>query len=414
MYRISQVIDAPQIDSVQEEVVRELECLDLASRITPGARIAVTAGSRGINQIDTIIRQVIDVLKGHGASPFIVPAMGSHGNGTAQGQRDILRSLNITEDTMGVEVLSSMEVVEAAVSSHGFPVLVDKYAAEADGVVVINRVKPHTEFEGHIESGMMKMMAIGLGKHEGCFQVHKQTVNYGYSTIIPEIGGIILDRLPVLFGIGIVENAYDETALIRACLPENLIREEQALLKKAKTYMARLPFDQFDILIVDEIGKNISGTGMDTNVIGRIMFVGEPEPVKPKITRIVALDVTDSAHGNGLGIGLADFTTRRFIDKLDTTAMATNAIAAMTPEKVRLPIALETDRAAVEAAFQTIGAVPPDKARIVHIKNTLEISTLHVSQALTAEVENSKDLVIDKKLGPLAFEDSGRIKKVKL
>lgn len=414
MYRIRQVIDAPRIDHIKNTVIQELSKLDLASRINPGARIAITAGSRGINHIDLILKTLIDILKTHKAFPFIVPAMGSHGNGTAQGQVDILKSLNITQDTMGVPILSSMEVVQIGISSHEFPILVDKYAATADGIVVMNRIKPHTEFEGPVESGLMKMMAIGLGNHKGCFQVHKQTVNFGYSKIIPEIGSIILNTIPVLFGIGIVENIYDETACIKACLPDQFYDTEAMLLKKAKNYMARLPFDKIDILIIDEMGKNISGTGMDTNVIGRIMFIGEKEPETPKITRIVVLNLTAASHGNAIGIGLADFTTQNVIGRLDIQAMATNAITAMTPEKARLPVSLETDKKAIESAFQTIGAVVPSNARIVHIKNTLEMGTLHVSHALMDEVEKRKDLMQVEDIGPLSFDDNNRLMPVRL
>jgi hypothetical protein len=414
MHRIRQIIDTPEVDHIKDTVIKELSKLDLGSRIRPGDRIAITAGSRGINHIDEILKTLIDALKTHKARPFIVPAMGSHGNGTAQGQIDILESLNISQDTMGVPILSSMEVMEIGTSSHGFPILVDKHAATADGVVVMNRIKPHTEFEGPIESGLMKMMAIGLGNHKGCFKVHKQTVNFGYNKIIPEIGSIILDKLPILFGVGIIENIYDETAFIKACLPDQFLHTEAMLLKKAKNHMARLPFDKIDILILDEMGKNISGTGMDTNVIGRIMFIGEKEPNTPRITRIVVLDLTQASHGNAIGIGLADFTTQDVISKLDTQAMATNAITAMTPEKARLPVSLATDQAAIEAALETIGAVVPANARIVHLRNTLEMGTLDVSQALIDEVKKRKDLVILEDIGQLSYNDRGRLIPVKL
>jgi len=414
MYRVRQAIDTPQIDNIENTISTQLAELELETLIKPGDRIAITAGSRGINHIDQIIKHVIAGLKSHGAHPFIVPSMGSHGGGTADGQRDILNSLNINEISMGVPVVSSMEVVQIGVSSHGFPVLVDKQAAKADGVVVINRIKPHTEFEGPIESGLMKMMAIGLGKHKGCEQVHRQTVNFGYSQVLPEIGSIILDKLPILFGLGIVENLYDETAMIKACLPEQFHGTESTLLTKAKTYMARLPFDEIDILIVDEIGKNISGTGMDTNVIGRIMFIGEPEPDNPCITRIVVLGLTEHSHGNAIGIGLADLTTRHVLEQLDTKAMATNALAAMTPEKARIPIGLETDKAAIEAALKTIGAVAPENTRIIHIKNTLEMGTLHISQALRNQLDQRDDLKLIDDLGPLQFDDQNRLVPVQI
>lgn len=412
MYRIRQVIEVPEIDNPEAAVTQELADLNLVSSITPGARIAITAGSRGISHIDQIIKQVIQILKSHNACPFIVPAMGSHGNGTALGQLEILKSLNISEKSMGVPILSSMEVVQIGVSSHGFPVLVDRHAAEADGVVVINRIKPHTEFEGPIESGLMKMMAIGLGNPKGCLEVHRQTVNFGYSQVIPEIGSIILEKIPVLFGLGIVENTYDKIAFIKACRPNQFYETEVKLLEKAKKYMARLPFENIDILIVDEIGKNISGTGLDTNVIGRIMFIGEKEPEKPKIIRIVVLGLTEAAHGNATGIGLADFTTQYVIDKMDTQAMATNAITAMSPEKARIPIGLATDQAAVEAALQTIGAIEAADARVIHIKNTLEIGTMHISSALKKEMTERTDLMLLEDIGSLSFDTNGKLTSI--
>jgi hypothetical protein len=412
MYRIRQIFDAPKVADIEEILSRELESIQVKSIIKEGARIAITAGSRGIANIDSILRHLVRILKENSAEPFLIPAMGSHGGGTAEGQAEILKSLNITEESVGAPVVSSMDVVEIGTSRFGFPVLVDKHAAEADGIIVMNRIKPHTEFEGPIESGLMKMMAIGMGKHKGCFQVHKQTVQYGYRDVIPEIGGVILDKLPILFGIGIVENIYDETALIRAIPSSGFMEEEEKLLFEAKRLMARLPFDKIDVLVVDEMGKNISGTGMDTNVIGRIMFIGEKEPEDPKITRIVVLDLTAEAHGNAVGVGLADYTTQRLIDKTDQAVTAINCITAMSPEKGRLPIALKTDKEAVEAALDTIGAIDPEKARLVHIKNTLEIGELDVSGAFLKEVEGRKDLKLIKELGTMSFESDGSLRSV--
>ena len=410
MYRIRQIFDVPRVDNIEETLRRELESLQMDSRIKEGARIAITAGSRGVANIDQILKCIVHILKKNSAKPFLIPAMGSHGGGTAEGQLEILKSLKITEESIGVPILSSMEVVEIGRSSFGFPVLVDKHAAEADGIVVVNRIKPHTEFEGPIESGLMKMMAIGMGKHRGCLEVHKQTIHYGYREVIPEIGRIILEKLPILFGVGIVENVYDETASIQAIPPSRFLVEEKKLLSEAKRLMARLPFDKVDVLIVDEMGKNISGTGMDTNVIGRIMFIGEREPDHPKITRIVVLGLTEESHGNAVGIGLADYTTKKLASKIDLAAMATNAITAMTPEKGRIPIVSSTDKEAVDAALNTIGAVQPEKARVVHIKNTLEIGELDISDALLGEVEGRSDLRLIEKLGPLSFDTDGKLK----
>ena len=413
MYRVRQVFDAPRVDNLEETLNREMASIRAGDLIKPGARIALTAGSRGIAHIDQILRYLVQAVKQKGGCPLLIPSMGSHGGGTAEGQVEVLKSLGVTEESTGAPVVSSMDVAEIGKSCFGFPVMVAKAAAEADGVIVVNRIKPHTEFEGPIESGLMKMMAIGMGKHRGCFEVHKQAVQYGYRDVIPEIGGVILSKLPVLFGLGIVENLYDETAVIRAVLPSRFVEEEKELLSLAKKLMARLPFEKMDVLIVDQMGKNISGTGIDTNVIGRIMFIGEREPEKPKIIRIVVLDLTEASHGNAVGIGLTDYTTQRLVKKLDLAAIATNAITAMTPEKGRIPIALPTDQAAVDAALDTIGSIPPQEARIVHVKSTLELGELEVSKAFLPEMKGRKDLQVRKQLGPLSFDATGTISPVK-
>ncbi len=409
MYRIGQVFDVPRVDNIEETLRKELESIQISSLIKEGARIAITAGSRGIANIDRVLRHLVHVLKENSAKPFLIPAMGSHGGGTAEGQLEILESLKVTEESIGAPILSSMEVVEIGKSRFGFPVLVDKNAAEADGVIVVNRVKPHTEFEGPIESGLMKMMAIGMGKHKGCIQVHKQTINYRYVEVIPEIGRVILENVPILFGVALVENVYDETAIIKAILPSQFRIEEERLLTEAKRLMARLPFDKIDVLIVDEMGKNISGTGMDTNVIGRIMFIGEREPEKPKVTRIVVLGLTEESHGNAIGIGLADYTTQRLVNDMDAGATSINAMAGMSPEKGRIPIPLITDKEAVEAALDTIRPVDAEEARVVHIKNTLEIAELDISEALLEEVEGREDLKLAEELGPLSFDSEGNL-----
>ena len=409
MYRVRQVFDAPRVGNLEEALNREMASIRARDLIKPGARIALTAGSRGIAHIDHILRHLVQTVRQKGGHPFLLPAMGSHGGGTSEGQVEVLKSLGVTEESTGAPIVSSMDVVEIGKSRFGFPVMVSKPAAEADGIIVVNRIKPHTEFEGPIESGLIKMMAIGMGKHRGCFEVHKQAVQYGYRDVIPEIGGVILSKLPILFGLGIVENIYDETAVIRAVMPSRFVEEEKELLSLAKKLMARLPFDKIDVLIVDQMGKNISGTGIDTNVIGRIMFIGEREPEKPKITRIVVLDLTEASHGNAVGIGLADYTTQRLVKKLDLSALATNAITAMTPEKGRIPIAMPTDQAAVDAALDTIGSIPPQEARVVHIRNTLEMGELEVSKAFLPEMEGRTDLEVRKQLGPLSFDVTGRI-----
>jgi hypothetical protein len=409
MISIRQTLAAPDIGDVAATVREELAGLKLDKGIDPGAQIAVTAGSRGIAGIDVILKTVVACLREKGALPFLVPAMGSHGGGTAEGQVAVLESLGITEARVGAPIRASMEVVAVGRSEFGFPVWVDRHAAEADAIFVVNRIKPHTEFNGPMESGLMKMMAIGLGKHQGCLDVHRQTIQYGFNRVIPAIANIILERLNVIGGLGIVENCYDRTALAKGIPAAEMADREAELLARAKGLMGRLPFDDLDLLIVAEMGKNISGTGMDTNVIGRVMFVGESEPASPRITRIVVLGLTAASHGNAIGLGLADFTTQRVVDGLDLAAMQTNAIAAMTPEKGRIPIALPTDREAVAAALTTIGAITPEAARVVHIRNTLELGTFSVSTALGKAVAAHPDLAVCGDPAPLTFDDGGRL-----
>jgi hypothetical protein len=409
MTTIRQTFEAPEISDVAAAVTAEMARLTADPRIKPGARIAVTAGSRGIAGIDRILKAVVTSLQSAGAEPFLVPAMGSHGGGRTEGQVAVLESLGITAEKMGAPIRASMDVVEIGRSDFGYPVWMDRHAAEADGILVVNRIKPHTDFDGPVESGLMKMLGIGLGKHKGCLDVHRQTVQHGYRDVIPAIGRLILERLPVIGGLGIVENCYDATALIRGIPAAEMAQEEAKLLIRAKDLMGRLPFDQLDLLIVDEMGKNISGTGMDTNVIGRIMFVGEPEPVRPRITRIVVLGLTDASHGNAIGIGLADLTTQAVVAGLDLHAIQTNAIAAMTPEKGRIPIALPTDRDAVAAALTTIGAIAPEDARVVHIRNTLDLGTLSVSSALLKEADAHPHLSQIGAPATLAFDAEGHL-----
>jgi hypothetical protein len=394
---------------VRAAVRAELQTLNLAGRVKAGQRIAIPAGSRGIANIVTILDTVVQEMKSVGLSPFIFPAMGSHGGATAEGQCEVLATYGITEARLGVPIRATMEVVEVGRSPRGIPVLVDKIAAEADWVAVINRIKPHTEFRGDIESGLMKMMAIGFGNHRGALNTHQYAVKYSYRVAIPEIGSAILNRLPVLFGLGIIENAYDQTARVVAVPPEGFVATEKHLLQEARSLMARLPVDALHLLIVDEMGKDISGSGMDTNVIGRVMVIGEPEPETPKILRIYVRDLSEKTYGNAIGIGLADFCSQRLADKIDPIPTQINCITAMTPEKARVPIALKTDREAVTTALTTVGPVEPWEARVIRIKNTLEMEELQVSEALTDELKGRSDITIIGGLEEMPFDPEGNL-----
>jgi hypothetical protein len=392
MIRVRQQLVAPTLPDVRATVRAELHKLNLAARVKAGQRIAIPAGSRGIANIVTILETVVQEMQALGLSPFIFPAMGSHGGATAEGQLEVLATYGITEARLGVPIRASMEVVELARTPRGMPVLVDKIAAEADWVAVINRIKPHTEFSGDIESGLIKMMAIGFGNHRGALNTHQYAVKHGYRVAIPEIGTATLQQLPVLFGLGIVENAHDQTANVVAMSPQQFVVEEKRLLQEARALMARLPVEFLHVLIVDEMGKDISGSGMDTNVIGRLMVIGEPEPTTPQIMRIYIRDLSEKTYGNAIGIGLADFCSQRLAAKIDPLPTQINCVTAMTPEKARIPIALGTDREAIATALTTVGPIEAWEARVIRIKNTLEMEEMQVSEALMDELKGRPDI----------------------
>jgi len=400
---------APEIENISAEVHQQLAMPGLMSRIKSGDSVAITAGSRGIANIAAILRAVVNELKAIGASPFIVPAMGSHGGATAEGQADVLKHYGITEETTGAPVKSSMETVKVGRTGDGVQVYLDRNAYEADHIAVVNRIKRHTDFEGNIESGLVKMMAIGLGKRDGAASYHKASLHFGFVRVLRSVAEVVLGTGKVAFGLGIIENPYDETAIIAALRPEGLIAEEEKLQLKAKELSAKLPFDELDVLIVDETGKDISGTGMDTKIIGRMMHTGEKELESPKITRIFVRDLTPDSMGNAAGIGFADFTTQRLVDKIDRKSTYMNFITAMGPQKIRIPVYFDTDREVLDAVFQTIGMVESEESKVVRIKNTLEIGEVEVSESLLEAVKVRNDLEIAGELGEMKFDAEGNL-----
>ncbi len=407
MVRIRQTFPRPQVEDIPRAVADALR--SAAPRIGRGDRVAVGAGSRGVANIDAIVGATVRSLLDLGARPFVFPAMGSHGGGTAEGQLSVLAHYGITEQTMGCPVRATMDVVQVG-ETLGMPVWLDRYAAEADRIGLVNRVKPHTDFKGTIESGLFKMMTIGLGKWKGAVQYHRANVTYGYETVITAVGREMLQKAPIAFGLGVVENGYDETAAIEAFSAGDLEAGERRLLVKAREWMARLPFSPLHVLIVDEMGKNVSGSGMDSNVIGRPTNPHEPFPSDQKILWIVVLDLTDQSYGNATGIGNADFTTRRLVDQIDMKATLINCITACTPNGAKIPATYETDREAIETALTCIGLTAPEDARVLRIENTLMLGELDVSEALVPEVEKRDDLTL---LGeaPLAFDAAGRLER---
>jgi hypothetical protein len=404
MHRIRQKLDPPVVPDVAAAVRTEIGTLDLRGRLKPGGRVAVTGGSRGVADIASILRATCDSLKELGAKPFIVPAMGSHGGATAEGQLAVLARYGVTPGSMGVPILSSMETVEIGRMSWGLPVLVDRHASEADHIVLVNRVKPHTNFRCHVESGLLKMLVIGLGKHQGALLAHRAAVDVGLDRMVPEVGRFSLGKLPILFGLGTVENARHQTGLVRAMLPEELEQGEAQMLQEAWRLLGRIPFDFLHLLVVDEIGKEISGTGMDPNVIGRMYFPPNEEPKGPRYIRILVRDLTKKTAGNAVGMGLADFATRRLANKVNFHYTYTNALTGLSPMRSKMPIIFETDRDAIQGALKTIGLTEPPDAKVARIRNTLAVEYLQASEALLPEIKGRSDLeIVD---GPWEFRFS--------
>jgi len=394
-YRIRQNFQSSRLENIPETIQAELSKINLGKVVKPGDSIAITVGSRGIANIDLIIKTTIDFLKSLDAVPFIVPAMGSHGGGTAEGQAAVIAGYGITAETMGAEIRSSMETEIVDTTSHGIPVHFDKHAYEADHVLICGRVKPHTRFVGDIESGLHKMMLIGLGKHAGAKIYHRAIEDFSFEEIIKAVAQSVLEKCSVIGGLAIVENSYDETGLIEAIPPEQFYEREKALLNIAREWLPRLPFEKTDFLIVDRIGKNISGSGMDACVIGRkFNDHAATEEDNVAVKRIMVRSLTEETHGNALGIGLAEFTNQRTVDGIDWKITRINANTGSHPTSAMVPLVYETDREAIEAALSTIGLVSPEQSRIVQIYDTLTLGEVIVSEAYLEEINERDDLEI--------------------
>jgi hypothetical protein len=382
--KIRQKFPRPRVENVEAALREQLGRGEISSTIRPGMSVALTAGSRGIAQIDEILRSLVGILKEMEAEPFIVPAMGSHGGATAEGQVEILKSLGVTEEFCGAPIRSSMEVVEIGETGRGVPVYMDRVASEADGVVLVNRIKAHTDFRSSIESGLMKMASIGLGKHEQALALHGYGVE-GIRDFMVEVADEVLASGHVLFGVATVENAYDEPAIVEA-IPAKTIHEREAeLLAEYMGMMPALPVSDIDVLYVDALGKNYSGTGMDTNVIGRFRILGVEEPGSPAVKYIVVGDVSEESHGNALGVGLADLTTQRLADRVERKAMNANVITSTFVERAKVPMVLASDEEALRTAVRCNWGVPSEKTRFVRIPNTLHLEYLYVSENMVDE-----------------------------
>ncbi len=411
MVRIRQQFERPQVAEIPTAIASALEQLGVSRRIKPGQTVALTAGSRGIANIPLILRSTANFLKKLGAKPFLVPTMGSHGGGTAEGQRHILESYGITEEFVGVPIRASMETVQVGVTTEGFPVLLDRIASEADHIGVVARIKPHTGFHGPLESGLMKMIMIGLGKHAGALLYHRILLDHPFDTVVRSVGRAIMKNAPITFGLALVENAYDETAIVEGVAPEAFEAREEKLLTEAKRLLMRLPLRQADLLIVDEIGKNISGSGMDTNVVGRkrAFRLGTMPPGVPVMRVIYVRGLSAKTHGNASGIGLADFTSTRLVEQMDYRSTVINCLTAGYPEGAFVPVHFATDREVLDAALAIIGTREPQQARILHIRNTMQLEEVDISEPCLDEKERQTEFKTVGRPRPLGFDAAGNM-----
>jgi Lactate racemase N-terminal domain len=410
LVRLRQQFERLRVEDVAARVRAELQTLDLGKTIRAGHTVALTAGSRGIANIPVVLRTVVHFLKELGAQPFLVPAMGSHGGGTAEGQRLVLESYGISERFVGAPIKAAMEVVSLGSTSEGFPVVLDKYASEADHIGVIARVKPHTSYHGPLESGLCKMLMIGLGKHVGALHAHKILLEYPFDQVVRSVARVVRARARIAFGLGLVENAYDETALVEAVRPEAFEPREEALLVQARHWLPRLPFHEADLLIVDEIGKEISGSGMDTNVVGRKRAFHSGAPAgQPQMRFIFVRGLSQHTHGNATGIGLADFTTTRLVRSMNYRATVINCLTSGYPDGANLPVHFDSDREVLDAALAILGTRKPEDSRILRIRNTLSLAEVTASEPCLALPRGPATFTTVGSARPMTFDAAGNL-----
>jgi len=406
--KIYQKFDSQRLNNIPEVISQEFSRIRMDQKIKPGMEIAITAGSRGIDNIQVILKAIINEVKKRKAYPFIATAMGSHGGATAEGQRQLLAGYGITEKSMGVPIKATMDTVQLDQLANGLPVYFDKIAYNADGIIAVNRVKVHTAFKAEIESGLHKMLSVGLGNHEGARLVHSLGVK-GIRDYMVEFAKVILKKAPILAGFGILENGYDQTLRIMAAKPEEFAKVDKELLKECKKILPKLPVKNVDILIIQEMGKNISGTGMDTNIVGGIKDFEKGEYEPPQIKRILVLDLTPETHGNALGVGMAHIITKRLYEKIDLKATNMNTITTTFLDRARIPMAFDTDEEAIKIGLKTIWNLPGTKPRIVIIKNTLKLDEIYVTEPIWEEIKGKKTITPSGDWKELNFDNSGNL-----
>ncbi|HIW84657.1 MAG TPA: DUF362 domain-containing protein [Candidatus Dorea gallistercoris] len=406
MIPVEQHFERNTIVDIEGSIRKAVDEEGVLDQIYAGMSIAVTAGSRGISNIPIVIRTVVRMLKDKGANPFVIPAMGSHGGATAEGQLAILESLGITEESVSCPIHSSMEVRKIGVTFDGCPVQIDAFAAEADGIVVVNRVKAHTSFTGPVESGLMKMMAIGLAKQAGAEVCHQE----GYAKISQNIlkyGKAILSQANILFGVALIENAFDDICEIHAVRPQDFERTETKLLKRSKELLPRILFSNLDVLVVDKMGKNISGLGMDPHITG--CFASPYASGPPRPDKLVVLDLTEESHGNANGIGVADVTTRRLFDKFDPEATYPNALTATLTAAVRIPLVMDNQRLAIQTGIKTAAGFDKKNIRLVRIPDTLSLNKIWISEALYREAADTQGITVLGGPEYMDFDEEGNL-----
>ena len=409
MFRVRQVFPRPRIDprDIPGIIDGLLSQEKFASRVRPGMHIAITAGSRGVANVALTTKCIADFCKKQGAKPFVVPAMGSHGGATAEGQREILAGYGIVEEYVGCPIVSSMEVVKIGVNEEGVDVYIDRHAAEADGIILGCRIKPHTAFRGPYESGLMKMMAIGLGKQQGAEDIHGQSPAIMHE-LIEEYGRTILKNAPILGGVAVLENAYDKICKIQGLTPQEIIDLEPGLRDESYTTIARLLFDRCDVLVVDKIGKNISGDGMDPNVTGR--FCTQYASGGIQAEKVVVLDLTDETHGNAQGVGLADVTTRRLYNKLSMEMTYPTGVTNTFLHLMKIPMVMDNDREAMQLALRSCPeAEDRDHLKLIRIPDTAHIAYIEISEGLIPAARENPRLEILSEPYDLAFDDQGNL-----
>ena len=405
---VQQKLPQAAIDDIPQAVHSALNATDLTGLFKPGDTLAIAVGSRGISGIETVAGQCIDFFRNKKLKPFIVPAMGSHGGATAEGQRLVLEKLGINVSSLNVAIKTDMSVDLIGQLSNGTKIFFSKAALSADHIVVINRVKPHTKFQADIGSGLCKMLTIGLGKADGAAEFHRQAIRNSFS-IIEDAARFVLQQCPVLCAIALVEDGYGDLSRVEVLTPDRIVAGEKALLKKAASMMGRIPFNDVDILVIDQFGKDFSGIGMDSNITGRHRDIVGDFFLPPHAKRIFVRDLSPGSDGNGNGIGLADVTTRRLVEALDLKKTYMNAITAISPEKAAIPIHVDTDHEAIDICARTAGLASPSSARLVRISDTKYLEKFYVSKALRTEVKNNLNLTLLSPWQPMVFDNEGNL-----